>query len=143
MKICCFFGHRDAPGTLRPLLRETVEHLILTKQADRFIVGDHGAFDRMVQGVLKESEERYGIDYNVMLTAFPVGKSADELPCHPLIPENLERIPPRFAIARVNRQIADMSDMGVTYVTRTFGGAWEAKERLRKAGKYIIELSGD
>lgn len=27
--VCVFFGHRDAPSTLRSVLRQTIEHLIV------------------------------------------------------------------------------------------------------------------
>ena len=44
--VCSFFGHRDAPATIREQMAEAAEQLI-QDGADLFLVGNQGAFDAM------------------------------------------------------------------------------------------------
>ena len=45
-KICCFFGHRDAPEELLPSLVSLLEELTEQQGITVFWVGGHGQFDR-------------------------------------------------------------------------------------------------
>ena len=56
---CTFFGHRDAPDTIKPILREKIIDLIENRGVDLFYVGNQGAFDRMTIKVLRELKEKY------------------------------------------------------------------------------------
>ena len=49
MGVCTFFGHRDTPGKIEPLLRATLAALIEDHDVDLFYVGNHGGFDLMVK----------------------------------------------------------------------------------------------
>ena len=44
-KICCFFGHRDAPDTLADDLYTAAEEMVLLEGVTTFLVGGHGNFD--------------------------------------------------------------------------------------------------
>ena len=58
--ICCtFFGHRDCPYTIQPILRSTLIDLIENHGVDLFYVGRQGAFDTIVYRVLQELAEKY------------------------------------------------------------------------------------
>ena len=52
MKTCSFFGHHDSPESIKPAIRAAIIDLIEMKNVSRFLVGHHGAFDRMVLNVL-------------------------------------------------------------------------------------------
>ena len=54
-----FFGHRDAPDTIKPILREKIIDLIENKGVDLFYVGNQGAFDRTAIRVLRGLKEEY------------------------------------------------------------------------------------
>ena len=56
---CTFFGHRNAPYPIKPVLRETIIDLIENKGVNLFYVGNPGAFDRMTIKVLRELKEKY------------------------------------------------------------------------------------
>ena len=58
-KTCTYFGHRNAPDTIKPVLRETIIDLIENKGVNLFYVGNQGAFDRMTIKVLRELKEKY------------------------------------------------------------------------------------
>ena len=42
---CSFFGHRDAPDTVRGILKDTVLKIIDEKGIKKFYVGNNGNFD--------------------------------------------------------------------------------------------------
>lgn len=47
MAACSFFGHRDSPESLYPVLKETVREIIRSGLAPVFYVGTQGNFDAM------------------------------------------------------------------------------------------------
>ena len=80
MKVCTFFGHRDAPNPLKSSIKEKISELIIERGVERFYIGDHGRFDSMVISVLGELKEIYPqIDYNVVLAYFPRRMSLSSL----------------------------------------------------------------
>ena len=45
--ICTFFGHKDTPQNILPVLRTVIIDLIQNKNVDLFYVGNNGNFDFM------------------------------------------------------------------------------------------------
>ena len=48
MNACTFFGHRDTPKNIEPILQSTLIDLVENKEVDLFFVGNQGAFDNLV-----------------------------------------------------------------------------------------------
>ena len=46
---CTFFGHKDAPQEIRPLLRDVLLDLIEHQGVTQFYVGNQGSFDRKAE----------------------------------------------------------------------------------------------
>ena len=63
--ICTFFGHRDAPSEVIPLLQEVLQDLIERHGVKQFYVGNQGNFDRMTYTLLAEFERSHCIQYAV------------------------------------------------------------------------------
>lgn len=51
--VCTFFGHRDTPWNTQEFLTELLREMIIKENADTFLVGNQGNFDRIVLNVLK------------------------------------------------------------------------------------------
>ena len=69
---CTFFGHRNAPDTIKPILRKAIVNLIENRGVDLFYVGNQGAFDRTAISVLRGLKEEYPqIQYYVVLAYVP------------------------------------------------------------------------
>ena len=49
MAVCTFFGHRDTPKKIEPILKSTLIDLIENKKVDLFYIGNQGNFDYMVR----------------------------------------------------------------------------------------------
>lgn len=141
-RICGFCGHGDAPDRIRPQLRQAITALIKTGQADTFYVGNHGAFDRMVVGILADlQKENSQIQYAVILAYLPGSKKHDNPAKTPTIyPEGLELVPKRYAILYRNRWIVEQSRIMVAYVTHSFGGAAQTLAYARRKGVPILNL---
>ncbi|MBQ9553093.1 MAG: hypothetical protein IJU96_10065 [Clostridia bacterium] len=136
-----FFGHRDTPPQVRPRLRAVLLDLIERRGVTQFYVGTHGNFDAMARELLAELERSHGIRYTVVLSALP--KKADPL-CesdHTILPEGIETVPPRFAVSYRNKWMIARSDIVVTHVNRSFGGAAQGKALAEKKKKTVIELA--
>ena len=70
-----FFGHRECPDSINPILIEKLEDLIRNHNVDQFYVGNQGKFDVIVRSVLRKLSTQYPhIRYTIVLTYMP-GKS--------------------------------------------------------------------
>ena len=136
-----FFGHKDTPKEIEPTLRTTLIDLIENHGATEFYVGNNGNFDTMVRRQLENLSQTYPITYNVVLAYLPTKKSEYDDFTNTLLPEGIESVPKRFAISYRNKWMIQQSDVVVTYVTRTYGGAAQFKELAERQGKMVIELS--
>ena len=136
-----FFGHKDTPKEIEPTLRTTLIDLIENKNATVFYVGNNGNFDTMVRRQLENLSQTYPITYNIVLAYIPTKKSEYDDFTNTLLPEGIETIPKRFAISYRNKWMVEQSDVVVTYVTHSFGGAAQFKALAERQGKTVIELS--
>ena len=139
--VCTFFGHKDAPKEIVPTLRSTLIGLIENKNVTVFYVGNNGNFDTMVRHQLEDLSQTYPITYSVVLAYLPGKKNEYDDLTNTIYPEGLETVPKRFAISYRNKWMIDQSDVVVTYVTRTYGGAAQFKAMAERQGKTVIELS--
>ena len=99
MPTCSFFGHRDCPDDLMPLLKNVILELIATHRVDMFYVGHQGGFDRLVRGVLREiMQECPRAQYAVVLAHTPSGAPAADT-ADTMLPEGIELVHPRYAIS--------------------------------------------
>ena len=132
-----------APWSIQPKLREVILDLIDNEEANEFYVGNHGNFDRMALSVLSELSETRAFRFYIVLAYPPAEK---ENPCaeHDILPdlsEKIENIPPRFAINYRNKFIVEASDIVITYVQHSWGGAAKYKRLAEKKNRRVIELS--
>ncbi|MGN1089607.1 MAG: hypothetical protein ACI4Q6_04330, partial [Huintestinicola sp.] len=98
--VVAFFGHKDTPSAVKPLLEQTVQRLIEGNEEITFLVGTHGAFDLMVQSVLGKALQAYPqITCHIALSYIPVDKDSEQYALPTLVPEGIESIPKRFAIS--------------------------------------------
>ena len=136
-----FFGHKDTPKNTESTLRTTLVDLIENHDATEFYVGNNGNFDTMVRRQLEELSQTYPITYSVVLAYLPTEKNKYDNLANTIYPEGIESVPKRFAISYRNKWMVEQSDVVVTYVTHSFGGAAQFKAMAERQGKTVIELS--
>lgn len=141
--VCCFFGHKEVPSGLDKLLASTLTELI-AEGVDSFLVGNQGGFDSTVLHLLRKLKEKYPhISYHVVLAYMPGKKEEYSLytPMETLYPEGMESIHPRFAISRRNKWMVQESDVVVTYITHSWGGAAQFAELAERKHKKVINIA--
>lgn len=145
MFTCTFFGHKDTPNEVEPLLKSTLIDLIDNKNVSVFYVGNQGNFDFLVEKNLKIlSIERPHIKFLSVLAYMPSKKSTknrQETYDNTIYPDGLETVPPKYAISKRNLWMIERSKYVVTYVSHRTGGAAKFKELAEKKGKIVINLA--
>lgn len=136
--VCTFFGHANAPDEAISTLHLTLIDLIENKDVNLFYVGNNGNFDSMVRNQLEKLSTIYSIKYYVVLAYLPCQQSNIK---NTLLPEGIEDLPPKYAIPYRNEWMIKKSDYVVTYVKRSFGGAYRFKNLSISQNKTVIEIS--
>lgn len=95
----------------------------------------------MVRRQLEELSQTYPITYSVVLAYLPTEKNKYDNLTNTIYPEGLETVPKRFAISWRNKWMIQQSDVVVTYVTHSFGGAAQFKDVAKRMNKLTIELA--
>ena len=143
MSVCTFFGHHDCPAEVKPKLREVLINLIENQSVKMFYVGNKGAYDRLVRAVLRDLVQEYPhISYAVVLERMP-GKQNEDAPedySDTMLPEGIEKVPPRFAVDWRNKWMLRQSDYVVTYITHSWGGAAQFAEMAKRKKKALVRL---
>ena len=141
---CAFFGHKESPASIKPLLEKEIRRLIENEGYDEFLVGNQGHFDAMVFSTLKALKAEYpAIRYYVVLAYMPGGKTEYTTIDYSdtIYPEGLETVPRRFAISHRNRWIVENSNTVICYINHTWGGAYQAVILAEKRNLPIINLA--
>ena len=114
--------------------------MILSFNVNTFYIGNNGAFDRIAKSCIRELKKYFPyIQLNTVLAYLPTCKQKLDLK-DTLFPENLEFVPPKFAIIRRNFWMAEHSDYAIVNVHAN-GGAALAAEYADKIGVKIINIS--
>lgn len=144
MPACTFFGHRDCPENIRPVLTQTIIDLHCHKGVDFFYVGNQGRFDEIVLSVLRELKSlNLNFDYAVVLAYLPE-KHHGFTGCKPeetMLPEGIETSHPKFAISKRNDWMLHNSEYVVAYTPYNWGGAAKFTSKAQKQHKTILSIT--
>jgi hypothetical protein len=143
MSACTFFGHHDCPSSIGQNLYDVLVELIENHSVEIFYVAHQGAFNALVRSVLKELKIIYPhIIYAVVLDRFPLEKDRlkDKDYSDAILPDGIEDIQPRYAIAWRNRWMLKQSDYVVTYITHAKGNAAKFAAMAQKQKKTLYNL---
>ncbi|MGN1194171.1 MAG: hypothetical protein ACI4SB_01665 [Acutalibacteraceae bacterium] len=137
-----FFGHRNVPQAIQPALETVLINLIEYHAANRFYVGNQGKFDSITAKTLQTLKIQYShIDCAIVLAYIPDERKKSDEGIDTIIPDGFEFWHPKYAILKRNQWMIEQSDVVITYVVHTHGGAAQFKELALKKGKVVIELS--
>jgi len=128
---CCFFGHRDTPSDVYPIVVAAIKKLVVEQDVQTFYVGSHGNFDRITTSAVREVKVQHPEIELLFVTPYLSpdktryeGYGYDGI----IFPEGLELVPKKYAILRRNRIVVDMSDFIIASVGYSWGGAAKALE---------------
>lgn len=139
-KLCAFFGHREIPEDLEPMLREQVIHAITQLGVTRFINGGYGEFDHLAACVVHSLKPQYPQIKSTLIYAY---KPSNTYPPHifdgTYYPQELDLLPDSWHIPRRNIWMADQCDLAITFVNHTESRIYEPLDHLYNQ-KPIINL---
>ena len=136
-----FCGHRDivCSDKLTRQLRFVLCDLI-TKGADTFLLGGYGAFDSMAAMAVRGLKSTYPNLRSTLVLAYLDRDHNAELYDDTIYPP-LEGVPLRYAISQRNRWMVDATDVVISCVTHSYGGAATTLRYAEQKKKRIIHLS--
>ena len=137
-----FIGHSDASEKIAHLLEEIIVKLIENHNADTFYVGVNGNFDNIVSHILVKLKKVYPqIKAFSVLAYMPTNsKTFKKYELETILPEEVSMALPRFAISKRNFWMINKCHILVSYVRRTYGGAFKIREIAKAKGKIIIDI---
>jgi uncharacterized phage-like protein YoqJ len=142
MPACTFFGHRDCPDTIKPKLQKALVDMITNHNVNMFYVGHQGQFDANARSVLRDLKQEYPhIQYAVVLAYMPGKQNEYDDYSDTMLPEGIESVHPRYAISWRNDWMLKQSDYVVTYITHTWGGAYQYADKAIRKGKKVVNIS--
>lgn len=138
--IISFFGHSDyieSPDDEEKILSILCEN-VGDKRADLYL-GNYGKFDRFAR-VCGEKYKKINPCTTLFFISPYINASYDKTEYDYSIYPELEKVPPRFAISRRNRWIVESSDIIIAYISRSFGGAYQAYRYAKRKKKKIFNI---
>jgi len=145
-KLCFMFGHRDTPASVLPDIERAVEKYHLEYGIDEFIVGHHGAFDRMAAQAVRAVQNRQKIRLTLLLAYHPSTQKKELLAGYDsvLYPDGMETVPPSIALPHANRYMLTRADAVICYVAyagNTRSLLAQAEKRTQKADFPLTNLA--
>ena len=139
-RLCAFFGHREIPDNLEPLLREQIIRSVTEFGVTRFINGGYGEFDRLAARVVYDLKRQYPEIRNTLIDAYPVAhKTLSHVFDGSYYPKELDSFPDLWHIPRRNKWMADQCDMIIAYVNHAESCIYEPLDHVF-GKKNIINL---
>lgn len=134
-KVCCFIGHSKIWDDISQVLTAAVERHITEYGVTDFLVGNYGQFDRMAAATVKRAKERHpGIRLYLMLPYHPEqGRPLPDLEGYDnaVYPMEMEGVPLKLAIPRLNRIMVEDANYVIAYVMHSWGGAGTTLEHVQ------------
>ena len=143
-----FFGHRELEDFRLPeqMLDKKINALLDQHEYLRFLIGRNGEFDELAASVIKRAQRTrgaYRCEINLVLPYRVADvEFYDEYYDSVFIPDEMPpTVHPKRAISMRNRIMIERSNEVVFYVTKDFGGAYEAYKYATKLGKRVVNLA--
>ena len=138
--VVMFCGHRDifcSEKYTRKLYFVLCD--LIMEGADTFLLGGYGAFDSMAAMVVHDLKSTFPHIRSTLVLAYLDRDYNEDLYDDTIYPP-LEGGPLRYAISRRNKWMIDASDVVVSCVTHSYGGAATALKYAERKHKRIIQL---
>lgn len=143
--ICAFFGHRNLllSSDIKEKIEREIRRLIEEEHVTEFWVCRQGNFDLFVHHCVRTLK----LEYFPFITIYeicayhPTENFSSSSLFTAILPEEVSLTFSKFAVLKRNDYIIKNADIFVCYVDTTYGGAFKAMEKAKKAGKRIINLA--
>ena len=105
-------------------------------------IGHQGQFDAYVHRELKRLKQEYPqINYAVVLAYMPGIKTEYDDYSDTMLPEGIEAVHTHYAISWRNNWMLRQSEYVVTYITHSWGGAFQYAEKAKQQKRNVINIA--
>lgn len=147
--IITFIGHGTITNShdLEDKVKCTIKNRISQNEKAYFYCGGYGDFDKLCASVCRQLKKEYpnteivyvtpyiSVSYQEKMKYLTHSKLYDSTIYPPL-----ENTPPKFAISKRNEWMIANADIVISYVIRSYGGAYKSLQFAKRKKKEIIEL---
>ena len=141
--VVTFCGHADFSEhqRCRSILLSLLEQKIGEQPTD-FYLGGYGAFDAFAYACCKEFQATHPQVKLIYVTPYLADRHLKTLSGQydSILYLPIEKAPLKYAVSHRNREMIQRADWVVAYVTRTYGGAYQAYCYAKKKNKEIDNL---
>ena len=147
MKTCCGFGHRENGHYQSDMFNTAIDYAV-SKGCTEFLCGGMGAFDSCFVGAVALAKKRYPEKDLKLYLVIPYFTKElernqnfyyamyDEI----IYPDCVDGAHPKGAVMKRNRWMVDKSDVIISNVHYSFGGAYQTIRYAEKKRKHIHPL---
>lgn len=134
-----FCGHRQVcdQGAIAKWLDLILPPLI-EGGAKTFYLGGYGEFDQLAAAAVRRQKDGYPQIESILVLPY-LGRDVDASGYDGTTYPPLEGVPPHFAILKRNQWMVETSDVVISGVIRSWGGASKTLEYARKKRKVIFQ----
>ena len=139
-----FCGHADFCGNSG--FEEAIASILREKKPDGVFIGGYGAFDRFAYNCAKKYKKTEAPLLRIYFVTPYLDVNhkkglSDFFECDEIIYPHIENVPQRFAISYRNEWMVDNADCLISFVERSFGGAYKTFKYAEKRKKEIINIA--
>lgn len=140
--IVAFCGHSSYVKTQADEKRvlDILENMVGDTYCE-FFLGEYGAFDRFAYACAKKFKNTHSKCKLVYITPYNKCDEIQQERFDFIIYPELENVPPRYAISRRNKWIAEQADIVITYITHQYGGAYTTCLHAKRKNKQIFNIA--
>lgn len=106
--------------------------------ATTFYLGGYGDFDRLAAAAVRRQKCTYPYIESVLVLPY-LNKEFDSTAYDCTTYPPLEKVPPRYAIVKRNQWMVSESDVVISGVTHSWGGAAKTLDFAKRKGKVIFQ----
>ena len=146
--IIAFFGHSEYMSSLEDedKLMSFLESKVKNYPCE-FYFGGYGGFDRFAYTCSKKFKKKHPWVKLKLIVPYISKKHTENSDLSEsekldeIIYPALESVPPKFAILHRNKWIVDQADIIITYLTRSYGGAYKTYLYAARKKKEIYNMA--
>ena len=105
-----------------------------------FLLGGYGNFDLIAASAIKAIKEKYSNVKSILVLAYLDQKYNEDLYDETIYPD-IENVPRRYAIVKRNQWMIDKSDVVISYLEHSWGGAAKTFDYAMKKKKTVINVA--
>lgn len=140
--VVTFFGHKNCPQSVESDIESIIRDLIENRGAIVFYVGNQGDYDFYVNKTLVKLSSLYPqIKHYTVLAYMPQKRDDYTNDYNTILPEEVAKTHPKYAISKRNDWMLKQSDTVVAYIKRSYGGAVKYYEKAIRQKKCVINIA--